>query len=246
MVNFVDNLIHLKNALEKAKNYGLDLNKKADFDASILDYNKRRQLYYQNIVENSMKFIKDFKFEEVRVSEVDFFKLKNLMRIIENSYEKRDFDKLHEAVSECLDISRKGNIKNNNQEINLNFAPLEIKNEISADLDEIKKCFDNGCYRSAIILCGRVLEVGLHRKYFEKTGIDSLEKNPGIGLGKLIAKLREKEVQFDPGITQQIHLVNQVRISSVHIKKDAFNPTKEQTQAMILYTIDTLNRLFIK
>ena len=239
--------MQLKNALEKAKTYGLELSKKTDFDSSILDYNKRRQLYYQNVIENNTKSIKDFKFDEVGAEDIDFFKLKNLVRSIESSYETKDFEKLHKAVSECLDIAKQTKLSSvEKQEIKLNFIPLEIKNEIEADINEIEKCFDNKCYRSAIILCGRVLEVGLHRKYFEKTGVDSLEKSPGIGLGKLIAKLREKEVNFDPGITQQIHLVNQVRISSVHKQKEAFNPTKEQTQAMILYTIDTLNKLFIK
>lgn len=246
-MDFVNNLINLNNALDKAKSYGLELGKKTEFDSSILDYNKRRQLYYQNVIENNIKSIKDFKFDEVSVDDVNFFKLKNLIRVIESNYENKDFEKLHKAVSECLDVAKQTKLSNvEKQEIKINFVPLEIKNEVEADINEIKKCFDNGCYRSAIILCGRVLEVGLHRKYFEKTGVDSLEKSPGIGLGKLIAKLREKEVNFDPGITQQIHLVNQVRISSVHKQKEAFNPTKEQTQAMILYTTDTLNKLFIR
>lgn len=122
--------------------------------------------------------------------------------------------------------------------------PGVIKDEITADLKEINKCFEAGCYRSATIICGRILEAVLHRKYFEATGQDILEKNPGIGLGKLIAKLEEKNVKLDPGLTQQIHLINQVRIFSVHKKQRAFYPTKEQAQAMILYTSDILNKLF--
>ena len=71
-----------------------------------------------------------------------------------------------------------------------------------------------------------------------------MEKSPGIGLGKMIAKLTEKDIKFDPGLTQQIHLINQIRISSVHKQKDVFYPTKQQTQATILYTIDILEKLF--
>lgn len=247
MADFVNGIIQLKNALEKAKNYGLKLDKKTDFSRSILDYNKRRQLYYQNIVENCIKSIKEFKFDDVNIEDVNFFKIKNLLRIIRNSYEDKDFERLHKATCECLEISKQ--IKTNKVErldLRANCVPLEIKDEVDVDLQEIRRCFENKCYRSSIILCGRILEIGLHRKYFEKTGIDSLEKSPGIGLGKLIAKLKEKEVLFDPGIDQQIHLINQVRINSVHKKKEAFNPTKEQTHATILYTIDTLNKLFIK
>ncbi len=130
----------------------------------------------------------------------------------------------------------------------INFSikgfPEDVKGEILADLDELKSCYNSGCYRSSIILCGRLLEVALHRKYFETTGRDILEKNPGIGLGNLVKKLVEKDVELDPGLTQQIHLINHVRISSVHKKKRTFKPSKAQTHAIILYTLDTLEKIF--
>jgi len=122
--------------------------------------------------------------------------------------------------------------------------PEEITSDIMADMNEIRKSFDAECHRSCVILCGRILEAALNRKYFEVSGNDLLETSPGLGLGKIIAKLAEKGVKFDPGLTQQIHMVNQVRIYSVHQKKDAFYPSKGQTQAMILYTMDVLRKLF--
>jgi len=122
--------------------------------------------------------------------------------------------------------------------------PSEILDEVKADLMEVDKCLENNCLRSAVVLCGRVLETALHRKYFEATGNDLLEKAPGIGLGKVIAKLSEAEVVLDPGLTQQIHLVNQIRVFSVHKKKEVFRPTQEQAEAMVLYTKDVLRKLF--
>ena len=113
-----------------------------------------------------------------------------------------------------------------------------------ADLNEIRKSFEAGCNRAGVVMCGRVLETALLRKYYEATGTDLMETSPGIGLGKIIAKLTERNIRFDPGLTQQIHLINQVRISSVHTKKDSFYPSKGQTQAMILYTLDVLRKLF--
>jgi hypothetical protein len=71
-----------------------------------------------------------------------------------------------------------------------------------------------------------------------------LEKSPGIGLGKIVAKLSEKDITFDPGLMQQVHLINNVRISSVHVKQEPFNPSKAQTEAMILYTLDILEKIF--
>lgn len=126
----------------------------------------------------------------------------------------------------------------------LTKIPAEVKDEVRADVQEMQKCFDNECYRSCVILCGRVLEVCLHAKYYKETGFDILEKNPGIGLGKLIAKMGEKGIKLDPGLTQQIHLVNNVRIFSVHKKQRAFHPSKQQTEAIILYTTDVINNLF--
>ena len=122
--------------------------------------------------------------------------------------------------------------------------PPEIRSDVLADISEISRCFEAECYRSAVILCGRVLEVGLHRKYYEATGHDALEKSPGIGLGNLIAKLKDKGVELDPAITQQVHLINQVRVFSVHKKQQAFCPSKEQAHAIILYTSDILKKFF--
>lgn len=122
--------------------------------------------------------------------------------------------------------------------------PSDIKDEINADLNEIKACMKTGCYRSAVILCGRVMETALHRKYYDATGQDLLEKAPGTGLGNLIAKLAEKGVKLDPGLPNQIHLINQVRVYSVHAKKEPFRPSKIQAEAIMLYTMDILDKLF--
>ncbi len=129
-------------------------------------------------------------------------------------------------------------------ELNLPFLPEEIKNHVLEDIQELEKCYNASCFRSSVILCGRILETALHRKYFEVTGNDVLETNPGIGLGKLVAKLSERNVKMDPGLMNQIHLINNIRISSVHVKKDLFKPNQNQTQAIILYTLDALHKLF--
>lgn len=122
--------------------------------------------------------------------------------------------------------------------------PDPIKPEILADIAELEKCFNADCLRSCVIICGRLLETTLHRKYFESTGQDILEKNPGIGLGTLVAKLTEKGILLDPGLNNLIHLINNVRIFTVHKKKEAFYPSKEQTQATMLFTLDVVRKLF--
>ncbi len=122
--------------------------------------------------------------------------------------------------------------------------PSDISSEVLADIKELESCLNVGCLRSAIILCGRILETALHRKYYDATGQDLLEKAPGMGLGNLIARLNDKGVKLDPGLPNQIHLINQVRIVSVHTKKDSFIPSKAQTEAIVLYTLDVVDKLF--
>ncbi|MGM5487946.1 MAG: hypothetical protein ACQESG_03280 [Nanobdellota archaeon] len=129
-------------------------------------------------------------------------------------------------------------------EVSVPPLPSDIRDEVTMDIKELHKCFSSGCYRSVVVLCGRIIEVALHRKYFEVTGQDILEKNPGIGLGKLIAKLSEKNVAFDPGLTQQIHLINQVRVFSVHKKQEPFYPTESQSRAIMLFTLDVLEKMY--
>lgn len=151
---------------------------------------------------------------------------KNLMQLIELA------DKLEVKEDKKLGLKIPQNL------------PAAVRADMAADIREVEKAFNSGCYRAATILCGRLLETSLHRKYYEATGNDILEKNPGIGLGKLIAKMAEKNIQFDPGLTQQIHLINQVRIHSVHVKKESFYPSQQQAYAMILYTLDVIEKMF--
>lgn len=156
--------------------------------------------------------------------------LKGMLRIVQQV--KVTAERINVQKKEGLEIKTPTNL------------PIEVKNEITKDINDMKKCFENGLYRSSMIMCGRILETALHRKYYEITGMDILEKNPGIGLGTLVAKLVEKNVKFDPGVTQQIHLINQVRVFTVHKKQDSFEPTREQAHATILFTLDIVNKIF--
>lgn len=122
--------------------------------------------------------------------------------------------------------------------------PEGIQAEMVADFREMQKCFQHNCLRSTIILCGRLLETALHRKYFEATKNDLLEKSPGIGLGNIIARLMEHKVSIPPGLMNQIHLINQIRIFSVHKKQEPFYPSRAQAEAIVLFTLDAVEKLF--
>jgi hypothetical protein len=167
--------------------------------------------------------IEKFSLENIKIIEKNIFNLSEIISKLELNNENK--------INDALIPS---NIK----------VPNAISEEINSDLNEMKKCFSYGLYKSTVILCGRILEVSLHRKYFELTNHDILETQPGIGLGKLVAKLSEKKISFDPGINEQIHLINKIRVQSVHKKHEHFMPSKEQAYATILYTLDIVKKLF--
>jgi hypothetical protein len=76
------------------------------------------------------------------------------------------------------------------------------------------------------------------------SGQDLLEKAPDIGLGNLLARIKEKGMEIEPGLSNQIHIINQLRTATVHKKKATFMPSRAQCQATVLYTLDTLKKLF--
>ncbi|MEM4336646.1 MAG: DUF4145 domain-containing protein [Candidatus Woesearchaeota archaeon] len=227
----------LYKAISNVINSKIDITKK---DFRIDDYKDKRAEYYKKTVEGLIKRLQNIELKKC----VDKVKAKELIENIAALYEQK-------RVSEILPLAQelsKLKILTDEPKKRISFTvtniPYEIKDEINADLRELEKCFENECFRSSIILCGRILETALHRKYYEITGKDILETSPGIGLGNLVAKLKELHFEFDPGISEQIHLINQVRIYSVHKKQNPFYPSKEQAQAIVLYTIDVIKKLF--
>ena len=203
---------------------------------SLFDYKRMRSDYYKKSIEISLSQINENlgALEGVKGTG----KIADMLKDIEQNL-NIDYVADILALLRELDIPEEKSIFKKPKTM-----PAEIRDEISADLDELEKCYDSHCYRSCVILCGRILETALHRKYYEATGKDLLEKAPGTGLGKIISLLREQDITLDPALTQQIHLVNQIRVFSVHVKKEIFHPSAEQTQAIVLYTMDILGKLF--
>lgn len=247
MENFIKSINDFETALHNAKSKNIDLTKKETTEKTLTDYKALKNSYLRKAVESSLQAVKKHAVELYELSKnpknsEHIFKIQDLIK----NLQLENITKQESSLVSIKNLMDKLDYPKQEQKLSfkVSYIPEEIKADVLADLKELENCFQTGCYRSATIICGRILETALHRKYYEATGVDILEKNPGIGLGTLIAKLREKNVEFDPGLTQQIHLINQVRVFSVHTKKEAFYPSKTQTHAMILYTIDILEKLF--
>jgi len=249
-MSFKKNLIDLQSSVLSAIKNNIDLNKKPDDEKAVYDYDEKQKIYYFNNLMSNLKITKE---ASLGLSQLTKFDIKNKPHVSQilglmPELETKDLQKIDNSIKKMAEIVEQINFPETDQEEQFKVPqsiPAEIEPDIRLDIKELNKCFNNECYRSAVILCGRILEIALHRKHFEVTAQDLLQKAPGMGLGKLIAKLNERNVNLDPAVTNQIHLINQVRVSSVHIKKEAFVPTKEQTHAIILYSLDILEKLFV-
>ncbi len=212
-----------------------------DFDANKKEHLKR--LYFSSLValKKHSYFFKDHLFNDT-VNELHVDKICKTLAELESVADPNKIKLLLQRMQSAVDQLKIPEDKK--LHFKLTKISEEIRSEVFADLDELEKCFNAECYRSAVIIAGRILETALHRKYFEITNNDLLEKAPGIGLGNVIAKMAEQNIKLDPGLPNQIHLINQVRIFSVHKKQEAFCPSRAQTHAIILYTLDVVEKLF--
>jgi lysyl-tRNA synthetase class I len=240
MQSFKSSLERFYSALKELKLEDLEESK----EASITDFSEKKKAYRTNTLNSSFNLLIN------SISEIDSLDgaddIKAGLEELKKYYKEKDLEKTKELAKSLIELESK--LKYPKKEPSLTFKinniPSEIESDMKADLDELEKCFHAESFRASVILCGRLLETSLHRKYFEKTNNDLLEKSPGIGLGNLVAKMKQENISLDPAVSQQIHLINQVRIYSVHKKKQAFYPSKEQTHAIILYTIDVIRKLF--
>jgi len=221
LLDFKKSINNLRNSLNNIISKKLSMKKQGT--KKLFDFRQNKEDYIRASLSNSMKELKSSAWA---LSEIYNIMLSCL-----------------EDIAEITALLKSGAVKEDELNFYMPELPSSIEPDVMADIRELKRCFNAKCYRSSTILCGRILETALHRKYFEATNKDILETSPGIGLGNLIAKLNNK-IEFDPGIKDQIHLINKVRISSVHKKKEAFFPTKQQAYAIILYTLDILKKLF--
>ncbi len=230
---FVQSLFRLQRILDSARQQGIDLD--AEQRTSIWDFKGQREASLRKEFGIALHAVQENATLLYPLAQQGHDAAKQLMKL--SGQQPLD---MKEMLLLAADLPKEESFG-----FSLPRLPGDISDEIKADVAELKQCFDSQCYRSCVILCARILEVALHRKYYDATGQDILEKSPGIGLGNLIAKMKEKSIELDPAITQQIHLINHVRVFSVHKKQQAFNPGREQTHAILLYTLSVLRNLFV-
>jgi hypothetical protein len=255
LINAARQILNTIQSLENEKNVNAKSYSISFQDARLQYYQKLLQKHIERFISSldaSIAYILENEKDRLLLANVD--RAMNMKKLLMAFLQKNNTDKIKEILSDNIELldeidkatTKKDWLSERIQRIKRLSLPIEIKDEILHDFEEAIICYNAKAYRSAIILCARILEICLHRKYFELTKVDLLEKSPGIGLGNLIAKLKEKGFdieKIDPALQQQIHVINQVRIAAVHKKNYLFIPTKEQAEAIILYTFDIVQKL---
>jgi len=118
-------------------------------------------------------------------------------------------------------------------------------NEIYRDdflktLDEIRICFDEGCFIAAIGLCGKILEVCLREILLRH----NIQSDPNAMVGTLIKSIRERVPgeYMDPTLMNVVNIINMSRITAVHAKERIPIPSRDQAIMVIFATRDIVRR----
>jgi len=120
-------------------------------------------------------------------------------------------------------------------ELNENYREDFLKT-----LDEIRICFDQGCFIAAIGLCGKILEVCLKEVLLRH----DINCDPNAMLGTLIKSIRERvpSEYLDPTLLNLVNIINTSRITAVHAKERIPIPSRDQAIMVIFATRDVVRR----
>lgn len=119
-----------------------------------------------------------------------------------------------------------------------------IRSEVKRDFEEVVKCYSVQAYRPSMVFCGRIAEVVLRRKYYEKKRRQGVAANEieseleHATLGQVIGKCRDLGLMDDvPGLNEYSGLVNRLRVPSVHANIASYDPGPDATKGAISFTL---------
>lgn len=114
------------------------------------------------------------------------------------------------------------------------------RDDFLKSLDEIRICFDEGCFIAAIGLCGKILEVCLKEVLLRS----NIQFDPNSGVGVLIKTIRERvpNEYLDPTLMNVANIINTSRIIAVHAKERIPVPSRDQAIMVIFATRDVVRR----
>jgi hypothetical protein len=123
------------------------------------------------------------------------------------------------------------------QEANLNEM---YRDDFLKTLDEIRICFDEGCFIAAIGLCGKILEVCL-KEVLLRHNVRWSEK---AMIGEILETVRKRvpDEYIDPSLEGIANIINKSRITAVHAIERIPVPSRDQAIMVIFATRDVVRR----
>lgn len=109
-------------------------------------------------------------------------------------------------------------------------------------LEEIRICFDEGCFIASIALCGKILEVCLKEILLRH----DVQTDPNAMIGTLLKSIRDRVPgeYMDPTLSNVVNIINTSRITAVHAKERIPVPSRDQAIMVIFATRDVVRRNF--
>jgi len=124
-------------------------------------------------------------------------------------------------------------------EMQQNDVFIDLKSEIIGDISELIMVLEAGCYRSAIGMCGRILESVLKCYLTMK----SISYSDDMMIGKLLTLIKESGKYLEPTLKNCINIINGHRIVSVHQKDKVPIPSRDNCFTVAYSLLDTIRRL---
>jgi hypothetical protein len=126
------------------------------------------------------------------------------------------------------------------QECNQSQINEIYREDFLKTLDEIRICFDEGCFIAAIGLCGKILEVCLKEILLR----NNVRCDPNAMVGTLIKSIREHVPgeYMNPTLMNVVNIINSSRITAVHAKERIPVPSRDQAIMVIFATRDVVRR----
>ena len=144
------------------------------------------------------------------------------------------------AIDKLMKLLRQGMDDNERSQLACEFPagklPEDVTDVINMTYVEVLKDYANGCYVSAIALCGKVLETCLSALYMKVSG-----KNPDeekLGPDALVNRLKNAGYEFHSATKNQMAVISTHRHKAIH--GSIVIPTRDEARGVISLTKDVM------
>jgi len=143
----------------------------------------------------------------------------------------------------CMQLRPAGERPPSSFALDTSGVPPEIREEMLADIQELEVCAEHGANRSALFLCGRILELALGRKFWEETQVDPVVRE--WTLGKLITECEARGILKGlPKLFSLAKIIKDCRNPSVHVTARVYRPTPGEVGGLSQVAASVVQRLY--